>query len=158
MRKKLKKLSNLEYFSHRVDWCKQRYKYISSGSARKVFHYSDTLVIKIAYNDKGIAQNMAECDIWKYAYPNQRKVLAAIVDSCPHNTWVLQKKVTKKIKSFSKAAKEQLKKHSTVLKSLEELDLHCGDNYKSLATSSKGVVLYDYGFTNYVFKQHYSRR
>lgn len=156
MRKKLKELSNLEYFSHKVNWCKQRYKYISKGSSRKVFHYSDTLVIKVAYNEKGIAQNMAERDIWKYAFPNQKKVLAAIVDSCPYNTWVLQKKVHKKIPEYSdKAYSFYMREKSKVFSSLTQLDLNNGDTQRSLGYSKKGIVLYDYGFTNYVKRQHY---
>lgn len=156
MRKKLKELSNIEHYSHRINWAKQKYKYISSGSSRKVFHYSDTLVIKIAYNGKGIAQNMAECDIWRFAQPNQRKVLAAIVDSCPHNTWVLQKKIHKKLSEGSDVAYNfYTHKKAKVFDSLRQLDFNNEDTMRSLGYSKKGIVLYDYGFTNYVNKHFY---
>ena len=155
MRKKLNELSNIEYYSHRVNWCKQRYKYISSGSSRKVFHYSDTLVIKIAYNEKGIAQNQAECDIWRFAQPNQRKLLAAIVDSCPNNTWVLQRKVYKKLREGNDIAYNFCKKKEKVFLSLRQLDLNHGDTERSLGYCKKGIVLYDYGFTNYVNINYY---
>ena len=156
MRKKLNELNNIKCYSHRVSWCKQRYKYISSGSSRKVFHYSDTLVIKIAYNEKGLAQNQAEVDIWRYAFPNQRKVLAAIVDYCPNGTWVLQKKIIKKLRPYYNPSSSFLKKKEIIFQSLtSDLDLHAGDNRRSLGTSSKGIVLFDYGFTKSVVKNYY---
>lgn len=156
MRKKLKELSDIEQYSQRVDWCKQKYKYISKGSARRVYHYSDTLVLKLAYNEKGIAQNQAEVDIWRYAFPNQRKVLAAIVDYCPYGTWVLQKKIIKKLRPYYNPSRNFLKKKKAIFQSLSsDLDLHEGDNKKSLGTSSKGIVLFDYGFTKSVVKNYY---
>lgn len=54
-------LSNLKSFKQRVDYCtKHLGKSIGKGSSRLVFQYDDNKVLKLAWNQKGVAQNNQE--------------------------------------------------------------------------------------------------
>jgi hypothetical protein len=66
---------------------------IGAGSGRAVFRVDDEKVMKIALNQKGIAQNDAEGEGYKQEYD----VLARVFDVDPEGTWIemeLAKKVT----------------------------------------------------------------
>lgn len=52
--------SNLKSFAKRKKYAEQHLKRISSGSARIVYIIDDNTVLKMAKNEKGIAQNEAE--------------------------------------------------------------------------------------------------
>ena len=50
----------LRSFNARINYCQARLKRISSGSSRIVYQIDDELVLKLARNVKGLAQNEAE--------------------------------------------------------------------------------------------------
>lgn len=57
----LKELSELKSFDERIKFAtKQWGKPLGEGSSRTAFQINDDLIIKIAHNDKGIAQNKVE--------------------------------------------------------------------------------------------------
>src|ERR1700677_4811773 len=56
----LKNLENLETYAARKKYAEKNLKHLSSGSARIVYLTPDKTVVKLAKNDKGIAQNEAE--------------------------------------------------------------------------------------------------
>lgn len=58
----LDEFSKLTSFNKRIQYCKERLKRISSGSSRIVYMVDDTKVLKIAKNQKGLAQIEVEAD------------------------------------------------------------------------------------------------
>lgn len=58
----LKELSRLETFKERVDYAEQHLKHLSSGSSRVIYVMDDGVVLKLAKNKKGLAQNKAEAN------------------------------------------------------------------------------------------------
>lgn len=58
----LKKLSDLKSFDDRIGFAKKHWKFLGEGSSRTAFQMNKDLVIKVAHNDKGIAQCLTEMD------------------------------------------------------------------------------------------------
>src|ERR1700678_1914361 len=56
----LKELSSLETFKDRVAYAEKHLKHLSSGSSRVIYITPDQQVLKLAKNERGIAQNIAE--------------------------------------------------------------------------------------------------
>lgn len=57
---------SIKFFKSRFDYCKQTLgKPIGNGSSRIVWKLNDKLVIKLAKNKKGLAQNQAEINLLK---------------------------------------------------------------------------------------------
>jgi hypothetical protein len=59
----LKKLSDLEEFDDRVEFAEKHWEKLGEGSSRCVFKINEHLIIKIAINDRGIAQNHSEMNL-----------------------------------------------------------------------------------------------
>ena len=60
----LETFKTLRSFNQRIQYCQQNLKRISSGSSRIVYMVDNTKVLKLAKNNKGIAQNETEMQ-WK---------------------------------------------------------------------------------------------
>ena len=59
----LQELSNISSFRGRVQYCRQMLGFpIGNGSSRITFQIDDEKVLKLAKNEKGIAQNETEWD------------------------------------------------------------------------------------------------
>lgn len=56
----LKNIENLETFNARKKYAEKNLKHLSSGSSRVVYLTPDKTILKLAKNDRGIAQNKAE--------------------------------------------------------------------------------------------------
>lgn len=56
----LKNIENLETYSARKKYAERNLKHLSSGSSRIIYLTPQKTIIKLAKNDKGIAQNKAE--------------------------------------------------------------------------------------------------
>ena len=56
----LKNLEELENYNSRKEYAEKNLKHLSSGSSRTVYSTPDDTILKLASNDKGIAQNEAE--------------------------------------------------------------------------------------------------
>ena len=56
----LKELSELETFKDRIDFSEKHLEHLSSGSSRIIYVTPDKEVLKLAKNERGIAQNFAE--------------------------------------------------------------------------------------------------
>lgn len=59
----LKNIEKLETYQARKKYAEKNLKHLSSGSSRIVYSFNNDIVIKLAKNDKGIAQNKAEANI-----------------------------------------------------------------------------------------------
>ena len=58
----LTNLEKLETYSARKKYAEKNLRHLSSGSARIVYLTPEKTVVKLAKNDKGLAQNKAECN------------------------------------------------------------------------------------------------
>lgn len=73
-------LQELPTFNARLKYCKQMLGFpIGNGSSRIVFQLDDKKVLKLAKNQKGIAQNEAECD-W-YVQNNHSDVVPLVFEN-----------------------------------------------------------------------------
>lgn len=87
-----KNLDSLETYQARKKYAEKNLKHLSSGSSRIVYKASDGTIIKLAKNDKGIAQNKAE------ANPKMKsKFLNKIIGYSKNYVWI-QTHFLKKIK------------------------------------------------------------
>lgn len=87
----------LKSFSQRVKYCQDNLKRISSGSSRIVYQVDETKVLKLARNQKGIAQCEVEVQWGNDGYFGG--ILAKTFESHPNDLWVemeLARKVGKK--------------------------------------------------------------
>lgn len=76
---------NIKSFAGKQKYVKERLLgKMGTGSARAVFKIDDEKVIKVALNNKGIAQNETEINNWAYSYD----VLAKVFDSDIDNMWL----------------------------------------------------------------------
>lgn len=71
-------------FKGRVQYCKDRLEYLGSGSSRMVFRIDNEKVLKLAKNNKGIAQNEAEND-W---YLQKSNCFTKVYDSDRNGLWI----------------------------------------------------------------------
>jgi hypothetical protein len=79
----LKNLANLETYQARKKYAEKNLKHLSSGSSRIVYKAPNNTIIKLAKNDKGIAQNKAE------ANPKMKsKFLNEITDYSKNYVWI----------------------------------------------------------------------
>jgi mRNA-degrading endonuclease RelE of RelBE toxin-antitoxin system len=85
----------LRSFAKRVKYCQENLQRISSGSSRIVYKIDDTKVLKLAKNQKGIAQDEIEIQWKDDGYYGE--ILANVLDFHPDALWVemeLARKVT----------------------------------------------------------------
>lgn len=91
----MEQFKTLRKFSERVRYCDQHLKKISSGSARIVYIVDDLMVLKLAKNQKGIAQCETEINWGQDRYYSD--VLARTIDSHPDGLWV-EMELARKVK------------------------------------------------------------
>ena len=58
----LKQLSDIKEFDDRIKFAEEHFKKLGEGSSRTAFQIDDSLILKVAHNEKGIAQNLVEMD------------------------------------------------------------------------------------------------
>jgi hypothetical protein len=182
-----KKFMDFKKFKNTPDERKYEFLGISSspllgtGSSRQAFLVDSKSVLKMAINDKGIAQNKAELDI--YTNPEINDIVNKIYDYDPSYKWLLVE-VVKELKSEKEFANlsgvrfsdfysviEQLYEEEIsieyvknpfikmVWEAIEIGDLSMGDIVKLDhwgKTADGMIVLLDYGFTEIVRMTHYS--
>ena len=86
---KFDELDNLPEFEKKVEYCRQKLgPDFGQGSSRIVFDFTDSAVLKLAYNEKGIAQNRAEYEMSK-KYPIVTKIFKVGKDY----SWILSENV-----------------------------------------------------------------
>lgn len=81
---------NLRSFAKRVNYFNMSLPRIASGSGRVVYDINDQYVLKVAKNEKGIAQNEVEINI--SSYNDTRDIVTKVLDSDDNNTWVIVEK------------------------------------------------------------------
>src|ERR1700733_13983430 len=56
----LKQLSDTKDYKKRVELAEESFKKLGEGSSRTIFKMDDNNILKVAHNEKGEAQNLAE--------------------------------------------------------------------------------------------------
>jgi hypothetical protein len=154
------------------------------GSSRAAYVFSSRYVLKIAINEKGIAQNKTEVDV--FTNPNSKDVVAKVYSADTKFMWIVSDLV-KPISTEGEFKSISGVRWSSFIQALETY-LHNDTDYErpeGLPTFVKGVidtmlqnhlmlgdldnvehwgktpdgrcVLLDYGFTHEVWEQHYSQ-
>lgn len=139
---------------------KKIYSFIGSGSGRAVFDLGNGYVVKIAKNNRGIAQNVAEYQISSTDHSNFFAMIPQVSDN--FNLLIMEK--AERIMSFAvvrnyfnvnsnrelfrlKELRELSIKHNLIL-----VDLLRPDNWGML--NGRPVII-DYGFTRAVKRRYY---
>jgi len=111
----------LTKFAERVRYCEEHLKRISSGSARIVYMVDDTKVLKLAKNQKGLAQNEVEIQWGQDSYFGS--ILAHTFMYHPDDLWVemeLARKVSKK--DFQRLADCTIEELNMYLRNFNEVN------------------------------------
>jgi len=94
----VEEFKKLKSFNQRIKYCEEKLQRISSGSGRVVYKIDDTKVLKLAKNQKGLAQNMTEIEFSDdYMWD---EMIAEIFNYDENGLWVemeLARKVTPKV-------------------------------------------------------------
>jgi len=151
----LAKIESETFFSKRIRLLKGRK---SQGSGRVVIPIDKDWVLKVAKNEKGIAQNLCESETWTNATRTQRQYLARIKRFDKKGSWVIQKRVTKMRPS---TAVDYYRKNFWSKDSFNALisnnNLH--QEYDEIACQlgkvGKKVVVYDYGLDYETWYKYY---
>lgn len=76
----MQEMLSLPSYAKRLQYCQLRLRKLGSGSSRVVFAVDDEKVLKVAKNQKGLAQNQEESQGWKQSYDIFAKVYEASDD------------------------------------------------------------------------------
>ena len=89
-------LGKCRNFSQRVKTCDNLLSYIGSGTSRIVFGfnpYRNDIVLKLAKNQKGVAQNDVEGQYWK----NQYCCFPKVIETDENGLWIVVERSTGKL-------------------------------------------------------------
>lgn len=156
---------------------------LGSGSSRSAFLLSGKYALKIALNEKGLAQNNAELDV--FTNPESKPIVAKVYGADEDNRWLISDLV-KPLQNpdefdsltgtnwddFVETVKDHLGKKgtktavpdeftSTVISNAKANNMLVGDIEEIHhwgKTPDGRAVLLDYGFTESVYQDHYSDR
>lgn len=120
----------------------------SQGSGRVVVSIDKDWVLKVAKNEKGIAQNLCESETWINATRTQRQYLARIKRFDKEGKWVIQRRVIKMNRNLSEEHYDNFyykDSFRTLIKSNNLYDGCCEIAYQLGRINKKKVVVYDYG-------------
>jgi hypothetical protein len=177
----LKNIENLETYQARIKYAEDNLDHLSSGSSRIVYQAPDKTIIKLAKNDKGIAQNKAEANpkmksdflneiiskdqkgYWIQTYfldkinekefENLTKI--SFEDFSEALSFGTDKSSSKQPKNFDKVSKTPVYKEMKRL--CEDFDLVSGDVTRISSWGTKGnkPILIDAGLTGKIFEEFY---
>jgi hypothetical protein len=84
---------NIKSFASRIQYANEHLSRIGSGSGRIVYDIDGQKVLKLAKNQKGIAQNEAEANIGYYR--DTQHIVTIIYDNADDDSWLIAEKVKK---------------------------------------------------------------
>lgn len=136
------------------------YRYIGSGSGRKVFDLGNGYVVKVAKNKAGIAQNKSE---YKISRSDHSNLFAKVIQASNDFSLLIMQKADKindisyVWEYFNVTSKWELFHSKELQKIKNRYNLLLGDFRRK---SSWGIingrpVIIDYGFTGEVVKKYY---
>lgn len=187
MKEFINNLNKLESFSAKKEYCEKCLEQLSSGSSRVVFKYSKDTVLKLAFNDKGIAQNKAEASI-----KDDSKYINKVTKTSEDFSWImtpLANKITERqffditginFKEFGEVVKYIMRELSTkerpkpesfeelkdenIVKEITDIGLKHklmpGDiaRISSWKVIDDTPVLVDLGLTQEIYKKFYAKK
>jgi hypothetical protein len=182
----LSNLQKLETFAARKEYAEKCLKQISSGSSRIVFLLNEDSVLKLASNEKGLAQNRAEASV-----KDKSKYINPVTNCAKNYSWVvtpLGEKITERefndligvsFKDFGEGIKYLMRELSTKerkapenIEEIQNLDIakevtSIGLKYKLMPgdiariSSWKKInntpVLVDLGLTQDIYRKFYAK-
>ena len=173
----IKTFKNLEHIEQLVEYAKTFLEPLGTGSSRIAFLMSSKYALKIAINEKGLAQN--ETEVGVYTNPGSKPLVAAVHGADHGYKWLISDLVKpmspNNVNEFEsitgisfKELIEDTRQHTPKTKMGKALrttmvnnDLLMGD-VKEIdhwgKTSDGRIVLLDYGFTGEVWSKHYSSK
>ena len=86
----LKKLMSIKSYKDRMEFLKDSFELLGEGSSRAVYALSETLIIKLATNIKGLAQNLEESRICA-----QRNCTAKVILADHEGKWNINNRIEK---------------------------------------------------------------
>jgi len=137
-----------------------RYRYIGSGSSRRVFDLGNGYVVKVAKNNAGIAQNKMEC---KISSTDSSNLFAKVIKASDDFYAIVMKKADK-IYNFSYVCDYYNVESITdviKLKKFQNIQYKYNLLLNDLCrTSSWGIIngkpiIIDYGFTREIREKYY---
>lgn len=140
---------------------RKKYRYIGSGSSRKVFDLGNGYVLKVAKNKAGIAQNKME---YKISLTDSSNLFAKVIQASENFNALIMEKADK-ITDFSYVCsyfKAENILEVLTLKEFQNLYYRYNLLLNDLCrTSSWGIinekpVVIDYGFTREIKERYYS--
>ena len=122
--------------------------FIGEGSSREVWRISKCKVIKIAINDRGLAQNKVE---YKISKKDTNRLVAKVRKAHPKFSWL--------ISDYAVNINEACRRYFVFtnqdkLKSLGLLIEELCD-YGQVGKIGNRIVIKDYGFTDYIYRKYY---
>jgi len=175
--RKFKSLENINFMKAYADSFLQA---LGEGSSRIAYSLTSNKVLKIALNEKGIDQNIAELDV--FTNPLTKPMVAKIQDYDSGYRWLIadsvrilnteaefEKEAGINFENFVQEVKKAILEKSetttdlakNTVNTIENSELMLGDvvRIEHWGKSSDGrVVLLDYGFTKEVWKAHYAHK
>ena len=136
------------------------YRYIGSGSGRKVFDLENGYVVKVAKNKAGIAQNKSE---YKISSIDNSDLFAKVTQASNDFELLIMQKadniynISYVWKYFNVTSKRQLFKSKELQNIKRRYDLLLGDfaRRSSWGMINGRPVIIDYGFTREVKERYY---
>ena len=120
------------------------------GSSRIVIPINNKKVLKIAYNETGIIQNLNETHINKHLPTYYKRFIAKILEVGKSYKWVIQERV-----DIIERNSDFIFKQKKLFQHLLELDAAEGD-LDQIGMIGQRTVIYDYGLTQSLYDSHYS--
>lgn len=129
--KLINELQNINSFNGKIKYANNNLQRIGSGSGRAVYNIDDKVVLKLAKNKKGIAQNEAEAGVG--VYQDTQDIVTKIIDFDDNqHTWVLVEKAKKVTPNRIKELTEipDLKSMFYYLKNIESINKGGGNIFR----------------------------
>lgn len=153
----------VDYESILYEIAQGNYRYIGSGSARRVFDLGNGYVIKIAKNDKGLAQNQVEFMI---SNKDDSGLFARVMDMSSNGRYLIMERAghvydIREVFDYFNVRSERYFLHLTeIQKIVSKYDLVKADLLRPTSWGSirREIVIIDYGFTHQVRANYYHRR
>ena len=181
----LEELSNLKSFKDKVRYCVANLgKPIGNGSSRQVFQIDDEKILKLAKNNKGLAQNQYEGQ--DDYYKEDMLIFPKVYDKADDFSWIVseyvlpaknqdfilekQHKYSNSYRFVRPISKEELWDYCDNNKFISELndyigsydigvgDLYCLSTYGlAMRNGQPSIVILDSGLSEYIYDTYYNR-
>lgn len=152
----LKQLSELDTHSHRVALIQKEFLGTrkSGGSARICIPLNKKWVLKVAKNEKGIAQNTFEAECYKHASTYEKRYLAKVKKYCTDGKWLIQQRVKPLPEEKGYDKKEEFFKLPSFCSMIKSLQIDESD-IDQIGMVGKQYKLYDYGLSPQIYSTYY---